>query len=91
LSYGPNLNNSVASTWWKKDMSFGRLKTMEVGYSFDKKLAEKFYLQGLRIYVSGNNLWYASKFKLWDPELDTGNGLKYPSTRSILFGLSVGL
>ncbi|WP_240475248.1 SusC/RagA family TonB-linked outer membrane protein [Flavobacterium reichenbachii] len=91
LSYGPNLNNSVASTWWKKDMSFGRLKTMEVGYSFDKKLLEKLYLQGLRIYVSGNNLWYASKFKLWDPELDTGNGLRYPSTRSVLFGLSIGL
>ena len=91
LSYGPNANNAVASTWWKKDMSFGRLKTMEVGYTFDKGLLEKFYLQGLRIYISGNNLWYASNFKLWDPELDTGNGLKYPSTRSVLFGLSIGL
>lgn len=91
LSYGPNANNSVASTWWKKDMSFGRLKTMEVGYTLEKKLVEKFYLQGLRIYISGNNLWYASNFKLWDPELDTGNGLKYPSTKSVLFGLSIGL
>lgn len=91
LSYGPNVNNSVASTWWKKDMSFGRLKTMEVGYNFSKTLSEKMYLQGLRIYVSGNNLWYISNFKLWDPELDTGNGLKYPSTKSVLFGLSVSL
>jgi len=91
LSYGPNVNNSVASSWWKKDMSFGRLKTMEVGYNFSKTLSEKMYLQGLRIYVSGNNLWYISNFKLWDPELDTGNGLKYPSTKSVLFGLSVSL
>ncbi|WP_242410197.1 SusC/RagA family TonB-linked outer membrane protein [Flavobacterium sp. Root901] len=91
LSYGPNANNAVASTWWKKDMSFGRLKTMEVGYTLDKKLAERMYLQGLRIYISGNNLWYISNFKLWDPELDTGNGLKYPSTKSVLFGLSVAL
>jgi TonB-linked SusC/RagA family outer membrane protein len=91
LSYGPNANNSVASTWWKKDMSFGRLKTMEVGYTFTKTLSEKMYLQGLRIYISGNNLWYISNFKLWDPELATGNGLKYPSTKSVLFGLSIAL
>ncbi|RZJ90380.1 MAG: TonB-dependent receptor [Chryseobacterium sp.] len=91
LSYGPNPNNSVGSTWWKKDMSFGRLKTMEVGYTFEKKTIEKINLQGLRLYVSGNNLWYMSKFKLWDPELDTGNGLKYPSTKSVLFGLSIEL
>ncbi|OXA90092.1 SusC/RagA family protein [Flavobacterium hercynium] len=91
LSYGPNANNSVPSTWWKKDMSFGRLKTMEVGYTLNKKTVEKLYLQGLRIYISGNNLWYASNFKLWDPELSTATGLKYPSTRSVLFGLSIGL
>jgi len=48
-------------------------------------------LQGLRIYISGNNLWYISNFKLWDPELATGNGLKYPSTKSVLFGLSIAL
>lgn len=91
LSYGPNLNNSVASTWWKKDMSFGRLKTMEVGYTLDKKIVERMSLKGLRVYISGNNLWYISNFKLWDPELDTGNGLRYPSTKSVLFGLSIGL
>jgi len=91
LSYGTNLNNSVSSTWWKKNMSFGRLKTMEVGYSFQKETVEKMKLQGLRIYCSGNNLWYMSRFKLWDPELNTGNGLKYPSTTSVLFGLSVAL
>ena len=91
LSYGPNANNNRASTWWKKDMSFGRLKTMEFGYSLKKNTAEKIKLQGLRVYVSGNNLWYVSNFKLWDPELDTATGLKYPSTKSILFGLDISL
>ncbi|WP_245980489.1 SusC/RagA family TonB-linked outer membrane protein [Flavobacterium aquicola] len=91
LSYGPNINNALPSTWWKKDMSFGRLKSMEFGYSLKKNTAERMRLQGLRVYVSGNNLWYISNFKLWDPELDTSNGLKYPSTRSILFGLDISL
>lgn len=91
LSYGTNTNNSVASTWWKKDMSFIRLKSIELGYSLKKATAEKIKLGGLRLYVSGNNLFYISKFKLWDPELDTRTGLKYPSTKSILFGLDINL
>ena len=91
LSYGTNTNNSVASTWWKKDMSFIRLKSVELGYSLKKTTAEKIKLGGLRLYVSGNNLFYISKFKLWDPELDTRTGLKYPSTKSILFGLDINL
>jgi TonB-linked SusC/RagA family outer membrane protein len=91
LSYGTNTNNSVASTWWKKDMSFIRLKSVELGYSMKKATAEKLKLGGLRAYVSGNNLFYISKFKLWDPELDTRTGLKYPSTKSILFGLDINL
>ena len=91
LSYGTNTNNSVASTWWKKDMSFIRLKSIELGYSLKKETAKKNKLGGLRVYVSGNNLFYMSKFKLWDPELDTRTGLKYPSTKSILFGLDINL
>ncbi|WP_281309908.1 SusC/RagA family TonB-linked outer membrane protein [Flavobacterium flavigenum] len=91
LSYGTNANNSVASTWWKKDMSFGRLKTLELGYTLKKAVAEKIKLQGVRVYCSGNNLFYISDFKLWDPELGTSNGLKYPTTKSILFGLDVTL
>ena len=37
----PNKNNYRASTWWKKDMSFLRLKTVEIGYTFPKKWMEK--------------------------------------------------
>jgi TonB-linked SusC/RagA family outer membrane protein len=91
LSSSPSINNSLPSTWWKKDMSFGRLKSMEFGYSLTKNTAENIGLQGLRVYISGNNLWYISNFKLWDPELSTSNGLKYPSTKSILFGLDISL
>jgi hypothetical protein len=67
------------------------LKSVELGYSLKKDTAEKIKLGGLRVYVSGNNLFYISKFKLWDPELDTRTGLKYPSTKSILFGLDINL
>ena len=46
----PNKNNYRASTWWKKDMSFLRLKSfLEIGYTFPKKWMEKFYSKGARI------------------------------------------
>ncbi|MBO4812129.1 MAG: TonB-dependent receptor [Prevotella sp.] len=89
LSYGPNQNNYRASTWWKKDMSFLRCKTIEVGYTLPKAWLEPIYGKSCRVFVSGNNLFCLSGFKLWDPELGTSNGLQYPLNRSIMFGLDL--
>lgn len=89
LTYGPNTNNYRRSTWWKKNMSFLRLKTVEIGYTLPKQLMSKIYSKGCRVFVSGNNLLCFSPFKLWDPELGTNDGLKYPMNRSIMFGLDL--
>ena len=89
LTYGPNKNNYRASTWWKKDMSFLRCKTIEVGYTFPKAWFERFYVKSCRVFVSGNNLFCLSDFKLWDPELGTNDGLKYPMNRAVMFGIDV--
>ena len=69
LTNGKNNNNNPNSTYWLRDGSYIRLKNVELGYSY------KF----LRAYISGQNLLTFSKFKLWDPELYTSNGLKYPT------------
>ena len=89
LTYGPNKNNYRASTWWKKDMSFLRCKNIEVGYTCPKAWFERFYVKSCRVFVSGNNLFCLSDFKLWDPELGTNDGLKYPMNRSVMFGIDV--
>ena len=89
LSESTNPNNNVASTWWKKDMSFLRLKSIEVGYSLPKSVSRAIHAKDVRFFASGNNLFYFSKFKLWDPELDTADGLKYPSMRSVMLGFEV--
>ena len=88
LSYATNYNNNANSTWWKKDMSFLRLKQVEIGYSFPKSV-RKDLIKMLRIYVNGNNLLTFSKFKLWDPELSTSNGCLYPPIKSVMLGLDV--
>lgn len=89
LTYGPNKNNYRASTWWKKNMGFTRLKTVEIGYTIPKKWAQTCYMKSARVFVSGNNLLCFSAFKLWDPELGTNNGLRYPMNKSIMFGVDV--
>lgn len=89
LSYGTNTNNQQSSTWFKKDMSFLRLKTIELGYSLPTKWTQKYGSTQTRFFVSGNDLFHFSKFKMWDPELDTTNGLKYPNQRSFMFGVDL--
>jgi hypothetical protein len=88
LSYLAKESNFASSTWWKKDMSFLRLRQVEVGYSFPKSVTKN-WAKMVRVYVSGENLLTFSKFKLWDPELDTYNGGKYPLTKSVMLGLEV--
>ncbi|MEJ5053845.1 SusC/RagA family TonB-linked outer membrane protein [Sphingobacterium sp. MYb382] len=89
LAYGntANRNNAVASTWWIKDISFVRLKTLDFGYNIKKGTFDKIGLRSGRVFVQGMNLWYWSPFKLWDPELNTGNGTKYPNIRNITLGI----
>ncbi len=81
-------NNEQPSSWWLRDGSFLRLKSFEVGYSLNKTVLQKLKFDNLRFYVSGNNLLYFSKFKLWDPEMGD-NGLGYPTQRIFNIGMNI--
>ncbi|SHF11841.1 TonB-linked outer membrane protein, SusC/RagA family [Cnuella takakiae] len=93
LAYGngPNRNNSVASTWWIKDVDFIRLKTVDLGVNLPATWVKKAGFRNAKFYAQGMNLFYWSSFKLWDPELNTGNGSAYPNTRNITIGLQASL
>lgn len=79
LTNGSNPNTTEPSTYWLKDGSYIRLKNVELGYTW------KF----LRAYVAGANLLTFSKFKIWDPELNTQNGQAYPTQRTVSVGLQM--
>lgn len=89
LSYGENENNNKNSTWWLRNMSMLRMRDVEVGYRFPKPWMNKIGIRSLRLYLKGSNLLTFSGFKLWDPEVDTGNGMKYPIMKSLSFGLDI--
>ncbi len=89
LTYGVNANNEQASTWWLKDMSFLRLKNLEVGVTAPEKWSRRIWINNFRIFARASNILTISDFKLWDPELETTDGLKYPLTKSVSFGVNV--
>ncbi len=91
LSYGGNSNNFRQSTYWLRNGSYLRLKTLEVGYSLPTSLVNKAHLNKVRIFFIGTNLLTFSGFKLWDPELCISNGEKYPLSRSFTLGMTVNL
>jgi TonB-linked SusC/RagA family outer membrane protein len=88
LSEGGVENNKQSSTWWLRDGSFLRLKSVELGYTVPRRITDKAAMSRLRIYVSGNNLLTFSKFKMWDPE-SGGNGMGYPVQRVYNAGIQI--
>ncbi|MBZ4189163.1 TonB-dependent receptor [Niabella sp. 3A5MI-3] len=82
-------NNQQPSTWWLRDGSFLRLKSLEAGYNLPSRLARKLYMDNVRLYFSGLNLLTFSKFKLWDVE-QAGNGFAYPIQKVYNVGLKLG-
>ncbi|WP_242034442.1 TonB-dependent receptor [Dysgonomonas sp. BGC7] len=89
LSESTSLNNKQPSTWWKKDMSFLRVKNIEVGYNFTSNTIKRIGAESARLFISVNNLFCFSDFKLWDPEIGANDGLIYPPMRTFSIGFDV--
>lgn len=73
-----------------------RLSSMEFGYTLPKALTSMIYIEKLRVYFSGSNLFTVyNKLKHFDPEVagDAGTknarGYYYPKQRIFNFGVNV--
>ena len=97
-----SVNNAApVSTRYLKDGSFFRLNNLALGYNFNTKaLGINKWVQGIRLSVTGQNLFVITKYDGYDPEVNTDrtiNGissygidyLSYPKAKSFIFGLNV--
>jgi TonB-linked SusC/RagA family outer membrane protein len=94
----PNQNQEFTrnnTTMGYFDGSYIKLRNVNLGYTFPNSITEKLKMSNLRLYVSGQNLWFITKYDTFDPEVDDpdtgdlpslGSGTT-PSTRIFLFGL----
>ena len=83
-----NSQSTKASTRWLFDDSFFKLRNVTLGYTLPQNLTRKFYVERLRIFASGENLWAFTNFPGQDPEMRAGNAA-YSTLRQYSFGVNV--
>lgn len=80
-----------------EDGSFLRLKTITLGYSLPDKISKKIGLSGVRIYITGDNIYTWTRYSGPDPEVSTRNSVltpgfdwsAYPRAISVTGGVSM--
>lgn len=80
--------NIVTSDFWTQDASYIRLKNIQLGYTFPKKVLQAAKISNLRVYVQAENPLCWNKYKPgWDPEINT-SGNYYPILATYTFGVN---
>jgi len=96
---GMGLNRKV-SAYWLRDGSFMRIKSLTIGYSLPAKLFGN-SVSKARAFMAAENLFTFTRYSLYNPEVNSGEGDEYnnktpgldyggyPLARTITFGLNV--
>lgn len=93
--------NFYPQSKWISHMAYLRLKNLTIGYTLPQKLTRKVYLEKVRIYFSGENLFELidNTNGYFDPEINSGDGSWSngvfgridPMYRTLSFGIQVTL
>ncbi|MCI7515404.1 MAG: TonB-dependent receptor [Bacteroidales bacterium] len=82
--------NSDTNSRFIESGAYLRLKNVQLGYTLPQRWTQKIKMSRCRIYLSGNNLFTATKYSGYDPEVgggvDYGN---YPQSRTFMLGLNI--
>ena len=90
-------NKSNFTDYYLEDGSYLKLDNLTVGYTF--RFKENKYIDNLRVYLTGQNLFTITSYSGMDPEISTSNidspGIDYcdfyPSVATVLLGLNLTL
>jgi hypothetical protein len=84
-------NNNKNSSFWLTNMTYLRMRTMELGYTLPKTLTDKVNIQKVRFYVNTYNLFSFDQLKKLgvEPEIMDTNGLQYPQNRLVNLGVNL--
>ena len=83
--------NNIHSTFYMENASYLRLKNIELGYTFDKKLLPFMRNCTVRLYGNIQNAFTITNYKGFDPEMEVGEtrAQAYPQVRIYTIGLNV--
>lgn len=84
-------NNRRNSTYWAHNLRYLRARTFELGYSLPSDWITRIKMQRARIYVNVYNLFSLDNMKEFalDPEVNDENGLQFPQSRIVNFGVNL--
>lgn len=97
-------NNRKPSDYYICKGDYLRLKSLTIGYTFDKKVSRKIGLEKLRIYMTAQNLFTLTKYKGYDPDLGDTSASEtdhygvtevgvdrgqFPQPRTFVFGANI--
>ena len=100
----PNKNWQRVNERWIENGSFFRLRTVELGYSFERSLLEKAGIKSGRLFVAGQNLFIITNYSGYTPDLGQNNNQngggsgtltngtdhgRFPIARTLTAGLQV--
>lgn len=75
------------STYFMRECRFLRCTSLQFAYNLPKKWLNKLRLQNAKFFVSTNNPFCFTNFKIWDVELGE-NGFNYPIQKTYSVGLN---
>lgn len=98
-----NGNRSRFSDYYVESGSYLRMKTLTLGYTFNKEITGKLKLQKLRLYATAQNLFTITPYSGFDPDLgnayanERGNNSteigvdrgQFPQPRTFIFGVNI--
>ncbi len=97
--YNPAAASTMVITDYAlENADFLRLQNVTVGYSLPKQWIKKLYLENVRIYFTGYNLFCLTGYSGYDPEVDVSKNAMcpgidyaaYPKSRSYVMGINIG-
>jgi TonB-linked SusC/RagA family outer membrane protein len=95
IIYDNDTPHQEPSTAFVEDASFLRMKSLRIGYDFNRILKNRF--SSLQLYFQGSNLFTLTKYSGLDPEIYTGginmgvDSGAWPTRKQFLFGITFGL
>ncbi|MFT4205190.1 MAG: SusC/RagA family TonB-linked outer membrane protein [Chitinophagaceae bacterium] len=83
--------NIEPSSYWLMNGAYLRLKNLQLGYTLPSSWLQKYHVNSLRIFFSGQDLWEISHLwiKSLDPETASGTAWRYQIMRNYSFGVNL--
>jgi TonB-linked SusC/RagA family outer membrane protein len=79
------------STFWVHNVKYLRARTIEIGYTLPAALLTRVKIKRARFYVNGYNMLSFDNLKQYgvDPETNDDNGLQFPQSKVLNFGVNL--